>query len=69
MNLFPMSEFISRGVSCMNLSPDLRERGLEKTGGREDVKFCVRNDYLSTMRAATNKRSSSVERVAQVAKG
>ena len=40
--------------------------GLEKTGGREDV-WC--NVYFSTMRAATDKRSSSVERVDQVDKG
>ena len=40
--------------------------GLEKTGGREDV-WC--NVYFSTMRAATDKRSSSVERVDQVDNG
>ena len=38
----------------------------EKTGGGEDV-LC--NVYFSTMRAATDKRSSPVERVDQVAKG
>ena len=43
-----------------------RGRGLEKTGGREDV-LC--NVYFSTTRAATDKRSSPVERVDQVAKG
>ena len=40
--------------------------GEKKTGGGEDV-LC--NDYFSTMRAATDKRSSPVERVDQVAKG
>ena len=37
--------------------------GRENTGGREHV-LC--NDYFSTMRAATVKRSSSVERVDRV---
>ena len=45
---------------------DLQREGLEKTGGGEDV-LC--NVYFSTMRAATDKRSSPVERVDQVAKG
>ena len=40
--------------------------GLEKTGGREDV-LC--NDYFSTVRAATDKRSSPVEKLNQATKG
>ena len=40
--------------------------GEKKTEGGEDV-LC--NDYFSTTRAATDKRSSPVERVDQVAKG
>jgi hypothetical protein len=39
---------------------------LENTGGREHL---FGNVYFSTMRAATDKRSSPVERVDQVANG
>ena len=41
------------------------QEGRKKTGG-EDI-LC--NDYFSTMRAATDKRSSPIGRVDQVAKG
>ena len=40
--------------------------GLENTGGREHL---FGNVYFSTMRAATDKRSSPVERVDQVGNG
>jgi hypothetical protein len=43
----------------------IQRGGREKTGGGEDV-LC--NVYFSTMRAATDKRISPVERVDQVAK-
>ena len=47
-------------LEAMRPLRDYREGGREKTGGGEDV-LC--NDYFSTMRAATDKRSSPVERV------
>ena len=48
-------------------SENVYREGVEKkTGGRQDI-LC--NDYSSTMRVATDKRSSSVEMVDQVAKG
>ena len=53
-------------VASARSLPLYREGGREKTGGGEDV-LC--NDYFSTMRAATDKRSSPVERADQVAKG
>ena len=50
---------IRPSVSCTG-------RGGEKRRGRRRL-LC--NEYFSTMRAATDKRSSSVERVGQIGKG
>jgi hypothetical protein len=60
-------EFMSgRELHAPHAYAQYREGWLEKTGGREDV-LC--NDDFSTMRAATDKRSSSVERADQVDNG
>ena len=53
-------------IICLYMVIVYRGRGLENTGGREHL---FGNVYFSTTRAAIDKRSSSVERVDQIAKG
>ena len=59
-------ESFAHVVCHRNTYKFIQRGGRKKTGGGEDV-LC--NDYFSTMRAATDKRSSPVERVDQVDKG